>query len=109
MNYTLDSITHVKSILEQNYKGKDVEVTPYLTEDILNLVALPNRSFFGVLTVATNVVKGVLKNSANTEILTISENSQVIEHFSSLACLDATDAPLVTPLGQFRGFEIIIN
>ncbi|MDD7885754.1 hypothetical protein [Flavivirga sp. 57AJ16] len=109
MDYTLDSVTQVVKAFEEFNPSKKVSKVTSFIEDLNDILPKENRFYFGVLTVSENVVKAVLKNGLDNDIITITKNSQIVELFHSVEFLDAMDAELAQPYGQFRGFEIYIR
>ena len=80
MNYTLDSITHVVTCLQQENAGSEIRYTPHFTNDLSTLTASYGRMYFGIL---TNGKSGELnlKGFDTNTFISIQEDSQIIELF----------------------------
>ena len=109
MQFTLDSIEQFKNSLKAINKGKTITYKPILIKDLNNISQADNKFYFGVLTVGSNIITAVLKDEADSEIITIESNSQIIDYFSSASFLDVDEIELISPKGHFRGFEINIS
>jgi hypothetical protein len=108
MEFTLDSVTQFKASLIDKLKPQSITETPVIIDDLTEITNQEKRYFFGILTVGTDT-NAVLKNENDVEKITITSNSQIIDYFSSLEFKDDSDAPQLTPLGSFRGFEINVR
>lgn len=109
MQYTLDSVVQFEACLDKLYPSSTYNREPIYIEDLSQLTLDENSFYFGVLTVGSNVITAVLKNSDDNEVITIETNSQIIEAFKSVDFLDVDTNPLPSPVGQFRGFQITIK
>ncbi|MBP0902401.1 hypothetical protein ACFSKN_02135 [Mariniflexile gromovii] len=110
MEFTLDSVTQYKESLRDIYLGKTITEKAVFVKDLNELTEnILNRHFFGILTIGSNVDSCLLKEDDDTDFISVDANSQIIECFSSIECLDAALAIVSSPKGHFRGFEINIR
>jgi len=111
MNYTLDSVEHAKQVLINETKLKIKDFTPVFITDLEELVTKQNRYYFGVLTLGNNVQTGILKYADN-DLISCIANSQIIQLFQSLECIEDTEVESTSIYsfeGCFRGFEIVLG
>ncbi|MCB0745142.1 MAG: hypothetical protein KDC67_14635 [Ignavibacteriae bacterium] len=105
----MDNICQVVTVLQQNNAGKEIVESPIYIEDLSTMKKSRDIMYFGVLTVGENVITTNLYTDKDNLIIKVQKNSQIIELFSYAEFLDAVNAPLVNPNGQFRGHEIQIR
>ena len=121
MNYTLDSLEQTKQALINKTKLAVKDATPVFIDDLRDLVHTENRYFFGVLTIGSNIDYAKLSFAGN-DIISISQDSQVIQLFQAIDIKRYVDSSSMTSRayyyetysgyayqGCFRGFEIIMG
>ncbi|WP_075344448.1 hypothetical protein [Tenacibaculum agarivorans] len=114
MQFTLDSIKHVETVLKDKFRG----IEPQITEIVTPLSTLEDSAadtfYFGIITYSGNEDTNgnpinnldlVFYDHTNTRILRMSSESQATLLFHSLQFLD-TATETNPKRGQFRGFEI---
>jgi hypothetical protein len=106
MQFTLDSIEHVKKSLANNYPYRKIIEEAYFTKNLNDLVdESVDNYYFGVLTVGNNEDFFVYNNEV--EIIKVDKNSQIYVLFSHIN-KDFTQLQLDNMNGQFRGFKVTI-
>ena len=120
MNYSLDSVKDVKECLAEKYKGHKITSRPIFTRlDLINKNEESNVFYFGLCSLSGEVyLNGDLvtpnidfKNEINEDIISVNTNNQIIEFFHHFDCTlgEGLSTVEISPVGQFRGFEITIQ
>ena len=104
MQFTLDSIEHVKSVLQEKNKGLDVYYEPViLNNSELDTITQPHskKYFFGIFTSGDlTKTKLIFENGS----ITIPEQNQIILLFKNVEFVVPENNNF-----QFRGFQISIS
>lgn len=109
MQFTLDSVTHIESVLKKRFTDENFLTEPFETTNLNSLKESDGRFFFGVLTVGSNVEKATLLDTSK-EIIDVVKNSQIIDFFTEVKFFDASNTEITENVkGRFRGFEITIE
>ena len=104
MQFTLDSVEHAKSILQEMHRNQDVTYRPVLVNNSNKELIMEENEikyFFGIVTAGNGTEIKV--NFIDGDI-TIPEQNQIIEFFKSLTITSAE-----TDNFQFRGFELTVQ
>lgn len=103
MNYTLDSVSHVTSILNELFPYKEVFQQPFFTNNLDDLKEFDEKLFyFGVFTNGENETKTHLNFLQKTSI-SMDANSILFLLFSDIS------SETENLKGQFRGFKLLLK
>ena len=110
MNYTLDSITHAVAAVKATLQEKVISVEPILITDFSELgKRIQKRYLFGRMTVGNGMTKVTFLLN-NEPIIEVDPNSQIDLLFDRVyAFFEDEDLNGKDFMGQFRGFEIIVE
>ncbi len=108
MNYTIDSLEHVKACLKEEFPEYMINAKPviYSGQQLTKLKQANKRYFFGVLTVSDEVQAELKYN--DDAVLIVQNGSQIIVCFTDVVFKDLENNE-VEPQGLFRGFDINIQ